>query len=111
MLQNPSFRLFKEKLFSKKSKKANTKTCVEDIGCRPRSSSVCSINFPASEDLVEESIARGLPIIPFGFPTFIIEEEVPTNVLHKVSQKKATDNHVEERNNVISKKRVHPGDQ
>jgi hypothetical protein len=75
MFQNNSFASFKERFFSKKSKKDKSKSCIEEIQHRPRSSSVCSISFPTSEDLVEESMARGLPIIPFGFPTFVIEEE------------------------------------
>ena len=90
MIQNISFRLFREKLFSKKLKKESSKTVKEDIDYRPRSSSICSINFPASEDIVEESIAQGLPIIPFGFPTFIIEEEEPSNRAHKDPVSKST---------------------
>ena len=78
MFQNNSFASFKERFFSKTSKKDTSKSCIEEIQHRPRSSSVCSINFPTSEDLVEESMARGLPIIPFGFPTFVIEEEDPS---------------------------------
>ena len=79
MFQSNSFASFKERFFSKKAKQDKSKSCIEVIQHRPRSSSVCSINFPTSEDLVEESIARGLPIIPFGFPTFVIEEEDPSN--------------------------------
>ena len=90
MIQNISFRLFREKLFSKKLKKESSKTAKEDIDYRPRSSSICSINFPASEDIVEESIAQGLPIIPFGFPTFVIEEEELCNTAHKAPVNKST---------------------
>ena len=81
MFQNNSFASFKERFFSKMSKKDKSKSCIEEIQHRPRSSSVCSINFPTSEDLVEESMARGLPIIPFGFPTFVIEEKDPSKTI------------------------------
>ena len=81
MFQNTSFAKFKERFFLKKSKLNKSKSAndaeAEDQQQRPRSSSICSIKVPASEDLVEESLAKGLPIIPFGFPTFVIDEEDP----------------------------------
>merc|ERR1711892_318228 len=95
MLQNNSFKSFRERYFSKKSKKDKTVSCLENIESRPRSSSICSINFPASEDMVEESLARGLPIITFGFPTFVIEEEDPVVIKHRVCLNKEKDNHNE----------------
>ena len=96
MFQNRSFLKFKEKLFTKKKKKE--KSYFEDSDQRPRSSSVCSINFPATEDLVEESMAQGLPIIPFGFPTFVIEENGDINAAkaqinyQRMSKKNPTQN-------------------
>eukprot|EP00092_Neocalanus_flemingeri_P060531 GFUD01072566.1.p1 GENE.GFUD01072566.1~~GFUD01072566.1.p1 ORF type:complete len:154 (-),score=38.14 GFUD01072566.1:397-834(-) len=77
MFENTSFSMFKERFFSKKSKnkKKSHNVPAEVPKQRPRSSSICSIKFPISEDLVEESMAKGLPIIPFGFLTFVIDEE------------------------------------
>merc|ERR1712126_545730 len=39
---------------------------------RPRSSSVCSISIPDTKQIVEQSLDQGLPIIPFGIPSFVI---------------------------------------
>merc|ERR1712215_615286 len=70
-----AFVKFKEKLFPAKLKQIKNELKEEEQ--RPRSSSICSVNTPASEDLVQESIAMGLPIIPFGSSTFVIEDESP----------------------------------
>merc|ERR1712215_196618 len=70
-----AFVKFKEKLFPAKLKQIKNELQEEEQ--RPRSSSICSVNTPASEDLVQESIAMGLPIIPFGSSTFVIEDESP----------------------------------
>ena len=81
MFENKSFAGFKQRFFSKFSKKLiinseqNETTKDEAISRSSRSSSMCSIRVATSEDLVEESMAKGLPIIPFGFPTFVIAEE------------------------------------
>ena len=37
-----------------------------------RRESECSIVCPSTEEIVRESLAQGLPIIPFAFPTFLI---------------------------------------
>ena len=40
--------------------------------CYHRRESECSIVCPTTEEIVRESLAQGLPIIPFAFPTFFI---------------------------------------
>merc|ERR1712059_152161 len=47
---------------------------------RGRSNSVCSISLPDNREIVQESLGQGLPIIPFGIPSFVIldpEEQSP----------------------------------
>jgi len=39
---------------------------------RPRSASICSVSLPDTKQIVQESLGQGLPIIPFGFPSFVI---------------------------------------
>ena len=77
MFQNKTLEEFKQKLFSKFSKKHKTSeefTKSKNTSVY-RSSSICSIKVTSNEDIVEESIEKGLPIIPFGSPTFVIAEE------------------------------------
>jgi hypothetical protein len=77
MFQNSSLAEFKQRLFSKFSKKNKTSENMTNSKNKQvsRSSSLCSIRVTSNEDIVEESIEKGLPIIPFGSPTFIIAEE------------------------------------
>merc|ERR1712080_739497 len=55
---------------------------------RPRSSSVCSISIPDTKEIVEESLGQGLPIIPFGIPSFVILD--PEDDSHKLRIKKSS---------------------
>merc|ERR1712126_14011 len=56
---------------------------------RPRSSSVCSISIPDTKQIVEQSLDQGLPIIPFGIPSFVIldpEDDSPKLRIKKSSR-------------------------
>merc|ERR1712098_607468 len=56
---------------------------------RPRSSSVCSISIPDTKQIVEQSLDQGLPIIPFGIPSFVIldpEDDSPKLRINKSSR-------------------------
>ena len=77
MFQNSSLSEFKQRLFSKFSKKDKTSENSKNSKNKhvSRSSSLCSVRVTSNEEIVEESIEKGLPIIPFGSPTFIIAEE------------------------------------
>merc|ERR1712080_226244 len=55
---------------------------------RPRSSSVCSISIPDTKEIVEESLGQGLPIIPFGIPSFVILD--PEDDSHKLRIKESS---------------------
>jgi len=47
-------------------------TCSEpECSDGERRSSTCSIISPATEEVVNESLKNGLPIIPFAYPTFV----------------------------------------
>ena len=76
MFQNSSLSEFKQRLFSKFSKKDKTSENLNSKNKHvSRSSSLYSVRVTSNKDIVEESIEKGLPIIPFGSPTFIIAEE------------------------------------
>lgn len=49
---------------------------------RPRSSSVCSVSIPDTKKIVQESLGQGLPIIPFGFPSFVIVDVESDQEVH-----------------------------
>merc|ERR1712133_237468 len=55
---------------------------------RPRSSSVCSISIPDTKQIVEQSLDQGLPIIPFGIPSFVILD--PEHDSHKLRINKSS---------------------
>ena len=74
MFQNKTLAEFKQRFFSKFSKKVKTGENNKQINVS-RSSSMCSIKVTSIEEIVEESLEKGLPIIPFGSPTFVIAEE------------------------------------
>ena len=76
MFPSQSLRKLKDNFFSRKSLKSKlNKDPSGGDKQRPRSASICSVQMPPVIDLVEESLSRGLPIIPFAFPTFVISEE------------------------------------
>jgi len=52
---------------------------------RPRSASICSVSLPNTKQIVQESLGQGLPIIPFGFPSFVIVDMENEQDFHQTS--------------------------
>ena len=72
-------KLLKRGSFSRAKSPGDEQACSDSEGynCEDRRSSECSIVSPATEEVVNESLRNGLPIIPFAYPTFFMASKNP----------------------------------